>query len=60
MDGRILTLLLTFALPTLLIIVTVWEFSSNPVSILALLMVMIGGAVYLLTYTDAFGGPASN
>jgi hypothetical protein len=60
MDGRILTLLLTFGLPTILIAVTVAEFSSNPLSILALLMVMIGGAVYLLTYTDSFGGPASN
>jgi|HubBroStandDraft_4_1064222.scaffolds.fasta_scaffold2507207_2 hypothetical protein len=58
MDGRILTLLLTFGLPAVLIAVTVWQFSSNPLSILALLMVMVGGAVYLLTYTDSFGGPA--
>ncbi|MCI4369923.1 MAG: hypothetical protein L3J81_01175 [Thermoplasmata archaeon] len=59
MDGRIATLLLTFLLPAILIAVTVWQFGSNPVSILVLLMVMIAGAIYLLTYTDSFGGPTS-
>jgi predicted branched-subunit amino acid permease len=60
MDGRIITLLLTFLLPAVLIAVTVWQFASNPISILVLLMVMIAGALYLLTYTETFGGPASS
>ncbi|HXQ94281.1 MAG TPA: hypothetical protein VN864_03820 [Thermoplasmata archaeon] len=59
MDGRIITLLLTFALPAILIGVTIWKFASNPIAILALVLIMVGGAVYLLTYTDSFGGPAS-
>ena len=58
MDGRVITLLLTYALPAVLIAVTVWKFASNPIAILALIMVMIAGSVYLLTYTDSFGGPA--
>jgi hypothetical protein len=60
MDGRIITLLLTFLLPAVLIAVTVWQFASNPIAILVLLMVMIAGALYLLTYTETFGGPASS
>ncbi|HEV8050670.1 MAG TPA: hypothetical protein VGP88_08775 [Thermoplasmata archaeon] len=60
MDGRILTLLLTYVLPAALIVLTVWKFASNPLAILALVLVMIGGSVYLLTYTDSFGGPAAN
>jgi hypothetical protein len=60
MDGRILTVLLTFVLPAILIGVTIWQFASNPLSILILLMVIIGGALYLLTYTDSFGSPSSS
>jgi hypothetical protein len=56
MDGRVLTLLLTYALPAVLIAVTIWRFSANPLAILALILTMIGGSVYLLTYTDSFGG----
>lgn len=55
MDGRILTILVTFLLPAVLIGVTVWQFSSNPVSILLLVMVIVGGALYLLTYSESFG-----
>jgi hypothetical protein len=54
MDGRYWTLLLAVLLPAALIGVTVAVFSSNPISILILLTIMIGGALYLLSYTDAF------
>jgi hypothetical protein len=54
MDGRVPAGLLTLALPTLLIAVTVWKFASNPLAILGLLAVMVGGALYLLTYTESF------
>ncbi len=54
MDGRVITGLLTLALPAALIGVTVWMFGSNPLSILGLLVVMIGGSMYLLTYTESF------
>jgi hypothetical protein len=60
MDGRLLTLLATLVLPTVLIAVTVWKFASNPVAILALVMVILGGALYLLTYTDSFGASSSS
>ncbi|MCI4317373.1 MAG: hypothetical protein L3J96_02450 [Thermoplasmata archaeon] len=54
MDGRLLTVLLTLILPAILIGVTIWKFSINPLSILGLLVVMIGGSFYLLTYTESF------
>ncbi|MGI0132696.1 MAG: hypothetical protein ACREDK_06365 [Thermoplasmata archaeon] len=54
MDGRLITVLLTFLLPAVLIGVTIWRFSINPLAILVLLTVMIAGALYLLTYSDAF------
>ncbi|MCI4325385.1 MAG: hypothetical protein L3K00_05860 [Thermoplasmata archaeon] len=60
MDGRILTVLFTFVVPAILIGVTIWQFSDNPLAILALVMVMLGGALYLLTYTDSFGTPSSS
>jgi hypothetical protein len=60
MDGRILTVLLTFVLPAILIGVTIWQFAANPLAILALILVIIGGALYLLTYTDSFGTPSSS
>jgi hypothetical protein len=59
MDGRLLTLLLTFVIPAILIGVTIWRFASNPIAILALVLIMLGGALYLLTYTDSFGAPSS-
>jgi hypothetical protein len=52
MDGRLLTLLLLFVVPAALIGLTVVEFSSNPVSIFALLAVMVAGGFYLMTYTE--------
>ena len=58
MDGKVLTVLLTILLPAVLIAVTVWQFSSNPLAILFLILVMIGGSMYLLTYTEAFGEPS--
>lgn len=60
MDGRILTILVTFLLPAVLIGVTIWQFASNPVAILLLVMVIVGGALYLLTYSDSFGAPTSS
>ncbi|MCI4330642.1 MAG: hypothetical protein L3K19_02200 [Thermoplasmata archaeon] len=55
MDGRLLTVLLTIAAPLALVVVDVAKFSSNPLVILCLLVVMIGGGMYLLTYNETFG-----
>jgi hypothetical protein len=60
MDSRLLIVLLTFVLPAVLIAVTIWRFASNPLSILALVLVIIGGALYLLTYTDTFGSASTS
>ena len=54
MNGRLVAGLLTLALPVGLIAVTVWKFASNPLSILGLLVVMIAGILYQLTYRDNF------
>ncbi len=54
MDGKLLTLLLTIVLPAALIGVTIAYFGSNPLSIVGLLVVMVGGSFYLLSYTEAF------
>lgn len=54
MDGRHWTVLLTLVAPILLIGVTAWRFSSNPLAIVALFTVMIGGSLYLLTYNESF------
>ncbi len=54
MDGRFWTILLAIVLPVALIGVTVAVFSSNPISILVLLTVMVGAVLYLLTYTEAY------
>ena len=54
MDGKLWTFLLAILLPAALIGVTVAVFSSNPLSILILITVMVGGVLYLLTYTDAY------
>ena len=54
MDGRLLTVLLTLLLPAALLGVTIVYFSSNPVAIFSLLAVMVGGAFYLLSYTETF------
>jgi hypothetical protein len=54
MDGRLLTVLLLLVVPAALLGVTVLEFSSNPVAVLALIAVMIAGGFYLLTYSESF------
>ena len=54
MDGRLITVLAFLAVPALLIGLTVAWFSSNPVSIVVLIGVMIVGALYLLTYRENF------
>jgi hypothetical protein len=54
MDGRVITGLLTLVLPSALIGVTIWQFGSNPLAILGLIVVMIGGSMYLLTYSESF------
>ena len=53
MDGRVVAALLTLGLPALLIGVTIWQFSSNPLAVLGLLTVMIAGILYLLTFKDS-------
>jgi hypothetical protein len=55
MDGRLVTVLATLLLPAILIGVTVWQFASNPVALMALIVVMIAGGLYLLTYPETFG-----
>lgn len=59
MDGRLATVLLAFVLPAALIGVSVARFGSNPLAILGLFMVMVVGGLYLLTYTETFGGTGS-
>ncbi len=54
MDGRILTALVTILLPAILIGVTIEFFSSNPLAILGLFVVIVGGTFWLLSYTDSF------
>lgn len=54
MDGRWLAVLLTLLLPAALIGLTVAEFSSNVVAIFGLLGVMVGGALYLVSYTETY------
>jgi len=58
MDGRTVTVLATFVLPAILIGVTVWRFSSNPLALMALMTVMIAGGIYLTTYPEIAGTSA--
>ncbi len=55
MDGKLVTGIGLLAVPAGLIGVTVAWFSSNPVSIFAMIALMIVGAFYLLTYRETFG-----
>ncbi len=55
MDGKLVTGIGLLVVPTALIGVTIAWFSSNPVSIFAMIALMILGAFYLLTYRDTFG-----
>ncbi|HTT35825.1 MAG TPA: hypothetical protein VMH78_08185 [Thermoplasmata archaeon] len=54
MDGRVLVLLLAEVVPAALIGVTIWEFASNPIGLLALLTTMVLGAFYILSYAESF------
>jgi hypothetical protein len=54
MDGRGYTVLFLLLLPVILIGVTVWEFSANPLTIFILLAVMVAGGFYLLSYNSSF------
>lgn len=54
MDGRLLTVLTLLVLPAALIGVTIALFASNPVAIFGLVVLMIIGAFYLLTYRESF------
>jgi uncharacterized SAM-binding protein YcdF (DUF218 family) len=54
MDGRVITLLLTVALPAVLMAVTTVYFSLNPIAILVLISIMIVGLLYLLSYRESF------
>ncbi|HYA56972.1 MAG TPA: hypothetical protein VEH57_00670 [Thermoplasmata archaeon] len=54
MNGRLATVLLTLVLPAALIGVTIYRFASNPIAILVLVAVMVGGSFYLLTYQETF------
>jgi hypothetical protein len=54
MDGRWVTVLVAFLLPAVLIGVTDVYFALNPIAILGLISVMVAGAMYLLTYSEAF------
>jgi len=55
MDGKLVTGIALLAVPAALIGATVAWFSSNPVSIFAFIALMLVGAIYLLTYREAFG-----
>lgn len=55
MDGRLVTILAAFVLPAALIALTVWQFGSNPLALMGLFVVMIGGGLYLLSYSETFG-----
>ncbi|HEV2167114.1 MAG TPA: hypothetical protein VGS23_09115 [Thermoplasmata archaeon] len=55
MDGRLVTIALTFLVPAVLIGITIWKFASNPLAMLILISTMVAGAVYLLTYRESFG-----
>jgi hypothetical protein len=54
MDGRLFTLILFLVVPAVLIGVTIAFFSSNPISILVLIALMIIGAFYIMTYRETF------
>jgi hypothetical protein len=55
MDGRLVTILATFLLPAILIGITIWRFSSNPIALIVLVVVMIAGGLYLTTYPEIAG-----
>ncbi|HEV2316350.1 MAG TPA: hypothetical protein VGV89_02080 [Thermoplasmata archaeon] len=54
MDGRVVAALLTIVLPGALMGVTAEFFSTNPLAILGLFSVMVGGVLYILSYNESF------
>ena len=54
MDGRLFAVVVLLIVPAALIGVTVAEFAANPVSIMALIAIMLVGVFYLLTYSESF------
>ena len=54
MDSRLVAVLLAIGLPAVLIGVTIWQFSANPVALLALVAVIVMGSFYLLSYPESF------
>lgn len=53
MDGRLWAGLLGIALPAVLVAITIWKFSSNPVALVTLFTTMIVGGIYLLTFSES-------
>jgi hypothetical protein len=60
MNGRQITGILTLLAPAVLLGVTVAYFGSNPLAVLVLIVVMIMGAMYLLTYPEVLTGRPSS
>jgi hypothetical protein len=58
MDGRLVTVLVGFVLPLVLLAVDIAWYATNPLVVLILFSVMVGAACYLLTYAESFGGAA--
>lgn len=56
MDGRILVVALTIVLPAVLMGATIVWFATNPIAMLVLFSAMLLGGLYLLSYTETFGG----
>lgn len=54
MDGKLVTAIVGLAAPAVLIGVTIAYFGSNPLVIAGLLILTVGAAFYLLSYTEAF------
>jgi hypothetical protein len=54
MDGRIVAGAWTIALPAALIGVTIWKFASNPIALIACMLVMVLGALYLVSYGTSY------
>jgi hypothetical protein len=55
MDGKLVVAIGLLIVPAALIGITIAWFSSNPVSIFAMIALMILGAFYVLTYRESFG-----
>jgi hypothetical protein len=56
LNGRQIAGILTLLLPAILIGVTYQFFGSNPISILVLIIIMLMGTLYLLSYPELLSG----